>query len=134
VAHRFAERATRGLTLEVHGDGRQTIDFAYVKDGAHAICSLLQASDRAWNQTYNIVSGHSVGIMELAQLCCSMAGSVKAIQAPIERFDVSRTPVSCGSSHRLARDLLGRSQRVLLNAGLEEVMARISKERGREGV
>jgi nucleoside-diphosphate-sugar epimerase len=134
VAHRFAEQAAGGLALEVHGDGRQTIDLVHVRDAARAVCALLQASDRAWNRTYNIVSNQPVGIMELAELCCSIARSVKGIQAPIERLDVSRTPVPYGSSNRLARDLLGWSQKIPLHAGLEEVMAHIWESRGREGV
>ena len=125
VAHRFAERAARGLALEVHGDGRQTIDLVHVKDGAHAVCSLLQGSDRVWNRTYNIASDNPVEIIELAKVCCSIAKGARGMQVPIERLNVSEVPRSYGSSNRLARDFLGWSQKTPLTAGLEEVMTHI---------
>lgn len=126
VAHRFAERAARGLALEVYGDGRQTIDLVHVKDGAHAICSLLQGSDRVWNRTYNIASDNPVEIIELAEVCCSIAKGARGMQVPIERLNVSEVPRgSYGSSNRLARDFLGWSQKTSLTAGIEEVMTHI---------
>ena len=132
VAHRFAERAARGLALEVHGDGRQTIDLVHVKDGARAVCSVLQGSDTAWNGAYNITTGTPIEILKLAELCRDIAAETKELAVPIEleQLDVSPPPRSFGSCSQLARDLLGWSPRISLKVGLEQIMHHIWKEQG----
>lgn len=133
VAHRFAERAARGLALDVHGDGSQTIDLVHVKDGARAVCSVLQGSDTAWNGAYNITTGAPIEILKLAELCRDIAAETKELAVPIElkQLEVPTSARSFGSCSRLARDLLDWSPQVPLRLGLEEIMHDIWKEQGR---
>ncbi len=132
VAHCFAARAAKGLPLTVHGDGHQTIDLVHVKDGARAVCSLLQGPDTAWNGAYNITGGAPVEILKLAELCRDIASATKGLTVPIElnQLDVTTPLRSFGSCSILARDLFGWSPQMSLKAGLEEVMRHIWEEQG----
>jgi len=122
VVHRFAEGAARGQTLEVYGDGRQTLDLVHVMDAAQAVCSLLRGGDRAWNLMYNITGDKTIEVMDLAQRCRDIARHIKGIEVPIERREISRAPTSYGSSNRLAAKVLNWSPEIPLGVGLEEIM------------
>jgi len=132
VVHRFAEQAVKGGTLQVHGSGRQTLDLMHVKDGAQAICSLLEASDRAWNGTYNITSGAPIEVAALAQLCRDTARSVTGIEVALANREISRAPLSYGSSNQRAAEILEWSPTISLRTGLEEIMTRLWEERESE--
>lgn len=62
----FIENALQGRALTVHGDGRQTRSFTYVKDHANAIANLCELS---WNtQLLNLGTTDEIEIRQLATL------------------------------------------------------------------
>lgn len=60
----FILDALQGKSLEVHGDGKQELDFVYVKDAAEAFINCM--SDNAENEIFNVGSGKSTSINQLA--------------------------------------------------------------------
>lgn len=62
----FLDQARRGEDITVHGDGKQTRDFVHVDDVVAANC--LAATHGAPGEAYNIGTGSSITIKDLAQL------------------------------------------------------------------
>ncbi len=71
VITKFVERAKRGLPPVVYGDGTQTRDFINVADVAHFVEAVL---DRGAAGVYNVGTGRSVSIRELAAIVMRLAG------------------------------------------------------------
>lgn len=67
VIPRFVERALKGQTIEVHGDGEQTRTFCDVRDVVQAFPQLIANPD-CHGQIYNVGSDHRVTINQLAEL------------------------------------------------------------------
>lgn len=62
----FILRALAKESIEIHADGEQALDFVYVKDVAEAFFNSLRPC--ATDQIFNIGSGKSVPVIELANL------------------------------------------------------------------
>jgi len=60
----FILAALKKQSLEIHADGKQELDFVYVKDTARAFWDCIR--DKAENKIFNVGSGKSVSINELA--------------------------------------------------------------------
>ncbi|MFH0713766.1 MAG: NAD-dependent epimerase/dehydratase family protein [Candidatus Micrarchaeota archaeon] len=67
----FIKRALEGKSPVVFGDGAQTRDFVYVDDVADANISVIEKSI-ADGKVFNIGSGTSTTIAELANLVCEL--------------------------------------------------------------
>ena len=65
VVTKFIERITADKHLEIFGDGLQTRDFVAAEDVADLISNIIEHGDGG---TYNIASGKSHTIVELAKL------------------------------------------------------------------
>ncbi|SEU10906.1 NAD-dependent epimerase/dehydratase family protein [Natrinema hispanicum] len=72
----FAEQATNGEPITVEGDGSQTRDFVHVRDIVQA--NLLAASSDVTG-VFNVGTGESVSILELAEIIHDVAGSESEI-------------------------------------------------------
>jgi UDP-glucose 4-epimerase len=70
VIPKFILRVLRGENPIIYGDGEQTRDFIYVKDVVKANMLAMEKG----KGVYNIASGKSVSINELAHLICRLAG------------------------------------------------------------
>ncbi len=62
----FIDQALSGEDITVHGDGEQTRDFVYIDDVVQANCKA--ATTDAVGEAYNVGTGESVTIRELAEL------------------------------------------------------------------
>ncbi|MDB9252934.1 NAD-dependent epimerase/dehydratase family protein [Halorubrum ezzemoulense] len=62
----FIDQALSGENITVHGDGEQTRDFVYIDDVVQA--NLNAATTDAVGEAYNVGTGESVTIRELAEL------------------------------------------------------------------
>jgi UDP-glucose 4-epimerase len=69
----FLEQARNGEPITVHGDGEQTRDFVHVDDVVRA--NLLAAEMDAVGRAFNVGTGESVTIRELAELVREAVGS-----------------------------------------------------------
>ncbi len=73
----FITRALDGEDLEIYGDGGQTRDFVYVKDVAAANAHLAQS---AHTGSYNVASGRSLSINELAQRIIDLTAAASQLR------------------------------------------------------
>lgn len=66
-------RALDGKSLVIHDDGTQSLDFTFVGDVADAFISAMD--ERAKNQVFNVGSGTSTSMNELAELVNELTGN-----------------------------------------------------------
>jgi UDP-glucose 4-epimerase len=86
----FIEKALRGESVVIHGDGEQTRDFIWVKDviAAMAHVTLTDGLTGVFNAGY----GQAMTVKELAQKVITVAGSSSAIlHAPQRAGDVKHS-------------------------------------------
>jgi UDP-glucose 4-epimerase len=80
----FCGRILSNQPLTIFGDGRQTRDYVYVGDVAHAVylaaTELLPPKGRLDARAFNIGTGKGTSVMEIAELLQEIAG----IKVPIE--------------------------------------------------
>lgn len=117
VVAAFTRQARAGEPLTIHGDGLQTRDFVHVRDVADA---LLRMGDRSTpSGTWNIASGRSVTILQLAALVERAGGrELGRVHLPTRAGDVRS---SRASSARLRA--LGWKPAVSLVRGIRELVS-----------
>lgn len=90
---KLLQAALAGSALPIHGDGRQTRDFVYVEDVTAALTHV--ATHSSCHGVYNVASGRSVSILELAQTILSVTGSKSAIaHLPTREADIRHSSAS----------------------------------------
>jgi UDP-glucose 4-epimerase len=77
VITKFIERITNSKPLQIYGDGMQTRDFVAIQDVVDSIHNAILYGKTG---TYNIASGKSVTIKELAEFMISLSGKNLKIQ------------------------------------------------------
>jgi UDP-glucose 4-epimerase len=113
----FIDQALSGEDITVHGDGEQTRDFVFIDDVVQA--NLDAATTDAVGEAYNVGTGESVTIRELAELIqditdtCSDIVHTDARTGDIEhsKADISK-----------ARADLGYEPTVSLREGLKQTI------------
>lgn len=109
----FLEQVQSGEPLTVHGDGTQTRDFVYVDDIVQA--NLRAGVTDAVGEPFNIGTGESVSIRELAETVQSMAGrSVEIVHEDAREGDISESEADIDR----ARELLGYQPTTEFREGL----------------
>lgn len=68
----FIEKAIQHEPITLQGKGERRQDFIHTRDIAHAILCFIQHPN--WGTIYNIASGTSISMKELAELIMSLAG------------------------------------------------------------
>ncbi len=114
----FAHRLLKGLPLVVFGDGEQTRDFVNVRDVVRA--NLLAAQAPGVSGAFNIASGESLTINQLARLMIEVGGVHADVHyGPPRKGDVrhSRTDISAASM------AFGYEPIVPIREGLAEYLA-----------
>ena len=86
----FLERFTKGLALEIHGDGEQRRDFIHVQDVVNANIAAFESPIR--HEIYNIGSGTNTSIKELATMISPhhVHQPRKAADADVTLADISQ--------------------------------------------
>jgi UDP-glucose 4-epimerase len=113
----FFEQARNGDPITVHGEGTQTRDFVHIDDVVRA--NLLAAETNATGEAYNVGTGDSVTIHELAELIRDAVGSDSEIIHTDPRegdIDHSRADIS------KARERLDYEPEICLEEGLETLV------------
>jgi UDP-glucose 4-epimerase len=122
----FIAAALRGETIPVHGDGKQTRSFTYVRDTVDGIQAAI-FNERANGEVINIGSTHEISILELARTIyrlCGPTGEARIEFVPYESFskkryeDVRRRVPDIDKCARI----LGVSAQVGLEEGLRETI------------
>lgn len=125
VIPRFIEAAITGNKLCVYGDGKQTRDFTYVKDGANALFQLAVSAVESSTTPYqelNCCTGKETAIGELAKLIFESvnnnASEVIFKDVPITRkdYEVARR----FGDNTLFKKLTGINYITSLSEGLNE--------------
>ena len=118
VINTFLEQANTGHSLTVHGDGKQTRDFVHVDDVVRA--NLAAATTDEVGRAYNVGTGESVSIRELAELVQDVTDSTRDIVHTESRpGDIQRSRADISR----ARAELGFEPRIPLRNGLESLVA-----------
>lgn len=110
----FRDQARTGEPITVHGDGSQTRDFVHVRDVVEA--NLLAASADVSGEAFNIGTGRSVSVSELATAVKALLGTssdIVHLDARSGDIQQSRADISKAQSR------LGYTPTVDLEAGLE---------------
>ena len=117
VITRFLERCSQNLPLTIYGDGSQTRDFVNVSDVASAVLASMES--KAKSEVFNVGSGKSTTIKELAQTILELTGAGSEISyEPPRAGDIKD---SYGDISK-AQKLLGYAPKVSLRAGLRTMV------------
>ncbi|WP_049981153.1 NAD-dependent epimerase/dehydratase family protein [Halolamina rubra] len=118
VINAFLDQVRAGEPLVVEGDGEQTRDFVHVHDVVRA--NLAAATTAATGRAYNVGTGESTRIDDLAATVRELAGGDAAIRHTEPRAgDLEQ---SCADIGR-ARETLGFEPTVPLEDGLADLLA-----------
>ena len=99
VVSTFLEQAESGQPLTVHGDGTQTRDFVHVSDVVRA--NLAAATTDAVGAAYNVGTGDSIRIRELAELVRSVTGAdVDVVHTEARDGDIARSEADASRAAR----------------------------------
>jgi UDP-glucose 4-epimerase len=129
VLIRWMERIASGLPPIILGDGLQTMDFVHVHDIARA--NILAAKAPVTDEVFNVASGRETSLNELAEMLLAVMGStLKPEYGPARKVNpVARRLASTDK----ARDLIGFSAEVDMEAGLRDLVAWWRRERVQGG-
>ena len=93
VMVRWMQRIAGGQSPIIFGDGKQNMDFAYVGDVARAFL-LAAGSSRAFNCAFNVGTGISTSLNELADIVSRAMGSDLPIEYQAADAVATVQPVS----------------------------------------
>jgi UDP-glucose 4-epimerase len=116
VITKFIKRITQNKPLEIFGDGLQTRDFVSIYDVIYSIYNSI-SNDK--NGTYNIASGKTVTIKELAELIISTSEKKLEIKytAP-KNGDIMYSQADIS----LAKNKLGYYPKIELKEGIKQLL------------
>ncbi|MCO8246715.1 MULTISPECIES: NAD-dependent epimerase/dehydratase family protein [unclassified Haladaptatus] len=113
----FKRQATNGEPITVDGDGEQTRDFVHIDDVVRA--NLLAATTDHVGEAYNVGTGTSVTINELAETIRDVSGSSSDIVHTDPRpGDIQESEADISN----ASEKLGYEATVPLSVGLESII------------
>jgi len=112
----FVENALTGKPLQLHGGGKDKVDFTYITDAAHGFV-LAALSLKAKNEIFNITAGKGISAEKFSKILDKLLpGKVKTIVTPA---DMNR-PVRGSLDIAKAKKLLGYNPKYQLEQGLKE--------------
>tara|TARA_Y100000589_G_scaffold315212_1_gene338507 strand:- start:474 stop:1415 length:942 start_codon:yes stop_codon:yes gene_type:complete len=118
----FIDRTLQGIQPRIYGSGKQSRDFVNVRDVARL---LIDLSIEQWPQpnhsVYNVGTGHSVTILELASLIHELSGSNFAFEPSFQPERAGDIEHSVASIEAIKRDLNWKPV-ITLEDGLRELI------------
>ena len=119
VITKFFNKVKNDKPLVIFGDGTFTRDFVHVKDVIQAIINSSNNIQGKRGSIYNISSGVSTSILELAKLILEISGkSLEIEHLPEKKGDINHSL----ASFNLAKKELDYSPKIYLKEGLEELL------------
>lgn len=117
----FIEKAVRGESIGIFGDGLQTRDFTYVADAVMAFLLAGSVKVPPRGEVVNIGTGTSVTMLELARAMANAAGvpQIHPQLQPGRPADVKHSLADISK----AKELLGFEPGYTLEAGLQDLIA-----------
>ena len=118
VVTKFKENIQNNCPLVILGDGAITRDFIHVDDVVDAI---ILSTSHSKNSIYNIASGISTSISDLAKIMISISGKdIKILYHPSRSGDI----LFSSADISLAKETLKFMPKISLKSGLEEFMSK----------
>ena len=78
VTPMFLRRILSGDKITIHGEGKQTRQFIYVKDLAHGVVACLD--QKAENQVFNLNGGERISVIEIVRTLETIVGKTAVIE------------------------------------------------------
>lgn len=75
VITKFIEKLNKNQPLEIFGDGKNSRDFIYIDDLIQGIEKSLKKIKNKRGECYNIASGKSYSVLDLAKIITSISGN-----------------------------------------------------------
>jgi len=119
VITKFMKKISENKSLIIFGDGSNTRDFISIDDVIDSIHNAIEKIEGKKGNCYNIATGQSVSIKELAELMLSISGKNLEINyEPSKEGDIiySQTTID------LAKKGLGFEPKIKLSDGLKELL------------
>jgi UDP-glucose 4-epimerase len=121
----FCERLMKGEPLTIYGDGKQTRDFIHVFDVVQAMLNAMRKAQPG-ARVYNVCTGKSTTVLELAHMIGELAGAVPQIR--FERARDADIAHSLGDPSRAAAGLNFQAS-VPMVTGLVELISDLQENR-----
>jgi nucleoside-diphosphate-sugar epimerase len=101
------------------GNLAPTRDLTFVSDTVEGFVCAAEAGERALGKTVNLGAGSDISIGDLALKIASLSGKAVSVQSDDQRMRPGGSEVErLLSDNRLARELIGWTPQVTLDAGL----------------
>jgi len=119
VITKFLKKIKENKSLEIYGDGLQTRDFVSIHDVVDSIHCAISKMEGKHGTIFNIASGKSISINDLAELMISISEKdLKLIHSTPSKGEIRFSQANIA----LARKELGFSPKISLKQGIEDLM------------
>ena len=118
VITKFKENIQNNFPLVIFGDGTATRDFIHVDD---VVDATILAISHSRNSIYNIASGISISISDLAKIMISISGKdIQILYQPSRSGDI----LFSSANISLAKEILKFAPEISLKSGLKQFMSK----------
>jgi dTDP-L-rhamnose 4-epimerase len=122
VINTFITRSMNGLPPQVYEDGRESRDFVHVSDVCQA-CLLAMTNEAANGRIFNVGSGQSLSLLEVAQtIATHLGGPAPVITGQYRVGDIRH----CDADLTHARQRLSYSPAVSFAAGITQLLNEVA--------
>jgi len=119
VITKFLQKINEGKSLEIYGDGLQTRDFVSINDVVDSFNDIISKMEGKRGNIYNIASGQSISINDLASLMISLSGKdLKVTHSTLKEGDIKFSQADIS----LAKKELGFFPKIKLKDGLNKLI------------
>lgn len=123
------ERAHDGEAFQIWGDGTDVRDYCYIDDLVDAVRLTLGSSSRRF-AAYNVASGYTASVLDLASACEKASGRrIATVHKPARSVDVAHVSPDAAA----IRSELDWQPRVDLADGLQRTWRWMESQRSRAG-
>jgi len=119
VITKFLQKINEGKSLEIYGDGLQTRDFVSINDVVDSFNETISKMEGKRGNIYNIASGQSISINDLASLMVSLSGKdLNVIHSTPKKGDINYSQADIS----LAKKELGFFPKIKLKNGIKVML------------
>ena len=115
VGQIFIEKAIRGESLEIHGDGSDALDFTYIEDLVHGLTSIME-QEKSKNEIFNLTYGKGRSIDELVGVIRESFPNIDLSYAPKDALMPDRGTLSVEK----AKSLIGYDPQFPIEIGFKK--------------
>ena len=119
VIHRFVKAAVENKNIELWGSGKRSQDFVFIDDVVDAI---LLATEKDTNGVFNIASGETISMLQLAKKVLKVAEPTNSRIVFINKHDPQEDRVPYFDIS-LAKEKLGYEPRYSIDRGLKTLVS-----------